>query len=75
MQRKKISILVILVFLLFPFLLLAGKHYEYVESPKEDIYFGHISWTDVKYDGNDPLVLRDGEKSSEIAGGFWKLHN
>ena len=67
MQRKKISILVILVFLLFPFLLLAGKHYEYVESPKEDIYFGHISWTDVKFDGKDPLVLRDGERSPETA--------
>lgn len=67
MQREKTILLVVFVFLLFPFLLLAGEHYEYVESPEEDIYFGHISWTDVKYDGKDPLVLRDGEGSPDIA--------
>lgn len=41
--------------------------YQYVLEPKSDVYFGHISYSEVKYDGKDPVVLREGEKYSEIA--------
>ncbi len=67
MNKKKISLLVFFSLFLFPSFLLADKQYEYVGSPEEDIYFGHISWTDVKYDGMDPVVLRDGERLPSIA--------
>ncbi|MFQ6109698.1 MAG: DUF6600 domain-containing protein, partial [Candidatus Aminicenantales bacterium] len=69
MKRKEFTLLVILavVFLILPSFLHAQKNYEYAVFPKEDIYFGHISLTQVKYDGKDPVVLREGEKTPEIA--------
>jgi hypothetical protein len=67
MRKKKISLLVFFSLFLFPSFLQADKQYEYVVSPEEDIYFGHISWTDVKYDGKDPVVLREGERLPDIA--------
>ena len=33
----------------------------------ENVYYGHISFTEVKHDGKDPVVIRDGEPSEEVA--------
>ena len=33
----------------------------------QDIYYGHISFTEVKHDGRDPVVVREGECSEEVA--------
>lgn len=68
MNPKKTGFIVLLtaVFLL-PAFLLAASHYDYVYSPKTEIYFGHISYTEVMYDGQDPVVLREGEKIPEVA--------
>lgn len=52
-------------FLFFPSLLIS--HYNYIPDPNSDVYFGHISYTEVKYDGKDPQVLREGRKVAEIA--------
>jgi hypothetical protein len=70
MERKIFSLLVAFVFILsLPSLIHAKSqsHYEYVKSPESKIYFGHISFDNVKYDGKDPVVLREGETSPEIA--------
>ncbi len=44
----------------------AGEGYQVVNGPK-NFYFGHISLTDVRNDGQDPTVLRDGAKTPEPA--------
>ncbi len=41
--------------------------YEYIYSPGTDIYFGYITYTEVKHDGNDPVVIREGEESPQVA--------
>ncbi len=41
--------------------------YEYIYSPGKDIYFGYITYTEVKHDGNDPVVIREGEESPQVA--------
>ncbi|MBN2245902.1 MAG: FecR domain-containing protein [Candidatus Aminicenantes bacterium] len=33
----------------------------------QDVYYGHISFTEVKHDGRDPVVIRDGEPDKEVA--------
>jgi len=33
----------------------------------EDVYYGHISFTEVKHDGKDPVVIREGEANEEVA--------
>jgi len=50
-----------------PALLSATSHYDYIYSSQGEIYFGHISYTEVKYDGRDPVVIREGEKTPEVA--------
>jgi hypothetical protein len=32
-----------------------------------DFYFAHISYTEVRKDGNDPLVFREGSLKPELA--------
>ena len=39
----------------------AGDLYQVVNGPK-DFYFGHISLTDIRSDGLDPVVLREGAR-------------
>ena len=68
MRMKKLSFLAIFAVVLFlPSSILSKSHYEYIYSPESDIYFGHISFTEVKYDGKDPVVIREGERTPEIA--------
>ncbi len=68
MNLKRTSFIVLLaVFSLLPALLLANSNYDYVYSPKTEIYFGHISYSEVMNDGQDPVVLREGKKIPEVA--------
>jgi hypothetical protein len=43
------------------------SNYEYIHSPKTDIYFGYITYTEVEHDGNDPVVIREGEDVPRVA--------
>jgi len=45
----------------------AETHYRYIRDPKIDIYFGHISYTETRLDGKDPIVLREGHSVPEVA--------
>ncbi|MGD8534749.1 MAG: FecR domain-containing protein [Candidatus Aminicenantes bacterium] len=68
MIKKRFAI--ILAFALvcsLPQLLQSQSHYEYIHSPKTDIYFGHITYTEVEHDGNDPVVIREGEEAPRVA--------
>ncbi len=67
-KRNQIfTILTILVIaLLFCPSLLLPK-YRYAPEPKVDIYFGHISYSQVKFDGKDPVVFREGDRVAEVA--------
>lgn len=58
--------IVFFLFLLFP-CLLDARHYKYIHEPEEDIYFGHISYTELKNDAQDPVVLREGRRLPEAA--------
>jgi hypothetical protein len=40
--------------------------YKVVNGPK-DFYFGHISYSEIKNDGKDALVLREGQTRPEVA--------
>jgi hypothetical protein len=40
--------------------------YKVVNGPK-DFYFGHISYSEIKNDGKDPLVFREGQTRPEVA--------
>jgi hypothetical protein len=44
----------------------AGNNYKIVNGP-EKFYFGHISYTEAKSDGNDPVVIREGQATAEAA--------
>ncbi len=68
MKKKKFTL--ILVFALIgslPQLLQSQSDYEYIHSPKTAIYFGYITYTEVEYDGNDPVVIREGEEAPRVA--------
>lgn len=60
-----ISVIFFVSFLIFPSLLIS--HYSYIPDPNTDLYFGHISYTEVKHDGKDPQVLRKSRKQTEVA--------
>ncbi len=47
-------------------LLGAASKYKVVGEP-DDFYFGHISYVEIKKDGKDPLVFREGQESGELA--------
>jgi hypothetical protein len=47
-------------------LLGASSKYKVVGGP-DDFYFGHISYVEIKNDGKDPLVFREGQQSGELA--------
>jgi hypothetical protein len=65
--KKLISFGVFVLILFLPCFAFPKSHYQYVHSPETDIYFGHISYTEVKHDGNDPVVLRAGVRQPEVA--------
>ena len=44
----------------------AADNYQLVSGP-EDFYYGHISLVDIKNDGKDPMVLREGATAAEPA--------
>jgi len=68
MKPKKLASFGVFVLILFlPCFAFSKSHYQYVHSPETDIYFGHISYTEVKHDGEDPVVLRAGVKQAEVA--------
>ena len=68
MIKKRLTL--ILAFALIgslPQFLQSQSNYEYIHSPKTDIYFGHITYTEVEHDGNDPVVIREGEEAPRVA--------
>lgn len=62
-QKGFILSLLVLSFLLA---LPAFSGYKVVNGPK-DFYFGHISYSEIKNDGKDPLVFREGQTRPEVA--------
>ncbi len=66
-KKKFIIILAFALMLLLPQSLRSQSDYEYIHSPGTDIYFGYITYTEVKHDGNDPVVIREGEESPQVA--------
>ncbi len=65
MRKGKIySLAFLIIFLFFPSFLLSN--YKIVNGPR-DFYFGHISYSEVKHDGKDPQVFREGEQAGEVA--------
>jgi hypothetical protein len=68
-MKKTIPVSFCLFVFLFGFIstIHAKSHYQYIHDPKADVYFGHISYTEVKHDGNDPFVLREGKTAPEAA--------
>lgn len=69
MQKRKYvrSVFSFLLILTLGPLFSAGSDYRYSAVPETDIYFGHISWVDIKEDGYDPVVIRDGSEIAEPA--------
>jgi hypothetical protein len=65
-QRGYCFIIFSAFLLLLPAMLLSDSHYTVVNGPK-DFYFGHISLSEVKGDGKDAVVLREGETVEETA--------
>ena len=53
--------------LLFPGQTLAEKNYTYAPDPGREVYFGHISYTEIAEDAYDPLVYRPGQAKPEKA--------
>lgn len=53
--------------ILFSQFLHPDSQYKYTLAPDMDFYFAHISYTEIRKDGNDPLVFRDGAMKPEIA--------
>jgi len=64
-ERNSI-LLVFLALLAFASLASAEKPYKVVFSPG-DLYFGHISYVDIKNDGQDPMIIREGQPVPEPA--------
>jgi hypothetical protein len=46
---------------------LAGSDNYYVVDQNAPTYYGHVSLADIKNDGKDPVVIRDGKDTPEIA--------
>ena len=65
--KKLVSLGAFILILFLPCFTYSKSNYKYVNSPNTDIYFGHISYTEVKHDGKDPVVLRVGERGAEVA--------
>ena len=48
-------------------LIYAENHPKSSIAGVENVYYGHTSFTEVKHDGKDPVVIREGELIEEIA--------
>jgi hypothetical protein len=67
MKQKGFFVLLAIVALLASTTgLRAANNYKILYGP-EKFYFGHISYTDAKSDGKDPVVIRDGQAAAEAA--------
>ena len=67
-HKRTLALCLGLTFLLaLPGLSLAGKEYTYAPDPGREIYFGHISYTEIFGDSYDPLVFRPGQAAPEKA--------
>jgi len=68
MRHKTLKIMVFLAGLVGLMSVQAGAEdrYQVVDGPKE-MYFGHITYVEVKGDGKDPVVLRAGALQPETA--------
>jgi len=67
-NKRTLALCLGLTFLLaLPGLSLAGKEYTYAPDPGREIYFGHISYTEIFRDSYDPLVFRPGQAEPEKA--------
>lgn len=53
--------------ILFSQFLHSDSQYKYTLAPDMDFYFAHISYTEIRKDGNDPLVFREGSVKPERA--------
>jgi hypothetical protein len=65
-QRGFWVIAVCAALLTAPAFLQASGKYKVLDGPK-NFYFGHISYTEAKSDGHDPVVLREGGGTPEVA--------
>jgi len=66
MKQKGLKTFLVLGILgLCPFLI-SSDNYKVVNGPP-DFYYGHISLVDIKNDGKDPLIFREGVEKPEIA--------
>jgi len=45
----------------------ADSHYKYIHAWDAEIYFGHVTYPEAKQDGEDAIVLREGNRTPEIA--------
>jgi hypothetical protein len=66
-KKRIISLLALVLIFSLPQSLRSQSNYEYIHSPGTDIYFGYITYTEAKHDGNDPVVIREGEESPQVA--------
>jgi uncharacterized membrane protein YgcG len=67
MKQKVFWVSVFIGFLIaLPSSIFAVNQYRVVNGPK-DFYYGHISYVELKADGRDPQVLREGGEAPEIA--------
>ena len=70
MRKRNTQHIMFLAFISLSFLFIPSfllSQYKYIHEPDADIYFGHISYTEVKNDGKDPMVIREGRKVAEVA--------
>lgn len=65
MRTKKLKICVLSAILACP-LLFSADNYRVANGPAE-FYYGHVSLVDIKNDGKDPLVFREGAANPEPA--------
>ncbi|MEN6312120.1 MAG: FecR family protein, partial [Acidobacteriota bacterium] len=65
-KKKLIACLACAVLLAAPAFLRASRNYRVVNGP-DGLYYGHISYTEAKSDGKDPVVRREGETGMEAA--------
>ncbi len=67
MKQKAFGVIVVAVcFFLGPAFLRAEDRYQLVKK-SGPFYYGHISYTEVKFDGEDPVVIREGKTKPEVA--------
>lgn len=67
MKQKAIGVIAFIVLVIGLFSVQpALAKYEIANGPK-DFYFGHVSYVEIKNDGKDPVVYREGQTLPEVA--------